>query len=271
MLNSMFARVLTLGLLVTTGLTVTLSADHAWGTYHWARTSNPFSLKVGDNLTKSFWKTALGTAVNDWDQNNTSPVLRLDAVAGLSPNRNCRPTTGRIEVCNATYGFNGWLGIAQIWITGSHITQATTKVNDSYFNTSTYAQPAWRQFVMCQEVGHNFGLDHQDENFNNANLGSCMDYTNNPESNQHPNTHDFDELWTIYGYHTDNTTTAGATKLPSAAPPAMGQLSFDAPAQWGQLVHASPNGRQEMYELDFGRGNKVITHVFWADPGADAR
>jgi hypothetical protein len=40
---------------------------------------------------------------------------------------------------------------------------------------------------MCQEVGHTFGLDHQDENFNNTNLGTCMDYTNDPSTNQHPN------------------------------------------------------------------------------------
>ncbi len=33
---------------------------------------------------------------------------------------------------------------------------------------------------MCQEIGHDFGLDHQDENFNNPNLGTCMDYTNDP-------------------------------------------------------------------------------------------
>src|SRR5688572_31754287 len=50
----------------------------------------------------------------------------------------CRPTAGRIEVCNAAYGNNGWLGIAQIWISGAHITQGTTKLNDTYFNTDTY-------------------------------------------------------------------------------------------------------------------------------------
>ena len=29
-------------------------ADHSWGSYHWARTSNPFNLKLGDNVT-SCW------------------------------------------------------------------------------------------------------------------------------------------------------------------------------------------------------------------------
>jgi hypothetical protein len=30
-------------------------------------------------------------------------------------------------------------------------------------------------------------------------------------------------------------------------------------------------GRAQVYELDFGRGNRVVTHVLWADPDADAR
>ena len=69
---------------------------------------------------------------------------------------------------------------------------------------------------MCQEVGHTFGLDHQDENFNNANLGTCMDYTNDPSTNQHPNKHDYDELITIYS-HLDSTTTVGAIAPASQA------------------------------------------------------
>jgi hypothetical protein len=29
-------------------------ADHWWGGYHWARTSNPFTLKVGDNVSSTW-------------------------------------------------------------------------------------------------------------------------------------------------------------------------------------------------------------------------
>jgi hypothetical protein len=143
-------------------------------------------------------------------------------------------------------------------------------VNDTYYETPTYDTPAWRQFVMCQEIGHDFGLAHQDENFNNANLGSCTDYTNNPSSNQHPNSHDYQQLQSIYS-HLDSTTTVGARTLPQDAPPAMGQIDFETPNQWGQLVRSSANGRVQIFELDFGRGNRVITHVFWADPEGDAR
>jgi hypothetical protein len=243
----------------------TAAANHSWGGYHWARTANPFTLKVGDNVTAT-WDAYLNEAVSDW---NPSTVLNLTKVTG-NARKNCRPTSGRIEVCNASYGNNGWLGIAQIWASGTHITQGVAKMNDTYFNTAQYNTPPWWRLVMCQEVAHDFGLAHQDENFNNANLGSCMDYTSDPSTNTHPNGHDYQELDIIYA-QLDTTTTVGASTLPSAMPPAMGQIDFDNPGQWGRLVSRSRNGRSETYELDFGRGNKVVTHVFWADPDNDAR
>jgi len=92
-------------------MTAVTSADHAWGNYHWARTSNPFTLKVGDNVN-SAWDAYLNEAISDW---NASSVLDLQKVTGGANPKNCRPTNGRIEVCNSKYGNNGWLGIAQIW------------------------------------------------------------------------------------------------------------------------------------------------------------
>ena len=260
-----------LTLFVFAALATVTSADHSWGGYHFARTSNPFTIKTGDNVSAA-WDPYLDEAISDWNQ---SSVLDLLEVAGGTNPKNCRPTAGRIEVCNSKYGNNGWLGIAQIWITGGeHITQAITKVNDTYFNTPTYNTPAWRRLVMCQELAHDFGLDHQDENFNNPNLGSCMDYTNDPDggpggasnndpSNEHPNAHDFAQLEDIY-QHTDSTTTIGQSVDSGKAPPAMNDLELDGPGQWGRLIRSSRNGRVQVYELDFGRGHKILTHVFWA-------
>ena len=82
-------------------------------------------------------------------------------------------------------------------------------MNDTYLSGAGAAE---RQGVMCQEVGHDFGLDHQDTSFTNANLGTCIDYTNDWSTNQHPNAHDFAELDTIYG-HVDR-----AAALPAAQP-----------------------------------------------------
>jgi hypothetical protein len=61
--------------------------------------------------------------------------------------------------------------------------------------------------VSCQEVGHTIGLDHIDVNYGNANVGSCMDYTNDPtgtkgtngtKANIAPNGTDFTNLDRIY-------------------------------------------------------------------------
>lgn len=243
----------------------TLTASHSWGSYHWARTSNPFTLKVGDNVDVN-WDAYLDNAITDW---TGSSVLDLTEVAGGTNPKNCRPTSGRIEVCNARYGNNGWLGIAQIWISGTHITQAVTKVNDTYFNTASYNTPAWRQLVMCQEIGHDFGLDHQDEIFDNPNLGTCMDYTNDPDGgpggasatdpgNEHPNAHDYQQLESIYS-HLDSTTTVGQSTNRGADASQINR------GQFGSLVRSTNGGRTELYMLDLGNGQRIYTHVIWAD------
>ena len=108
-------------------------ADHAWGSYHWARTGNPITLKMGDNLSPA-WDSYLGTTSYDW---SLSAVLDTVIVPGQTKPRNCRSSSGRVEVCNYTYGRNGWLGVAQIWTNGSHIVQGVVKLNDTYFNTAS--------------------------------------------------------------------------------------------------------------------------------------
>src|SRR5215208_6848123 len=243
-------------------------ANHSWGKYHWARQSNPFTLKVGDNVS-STWDSYLETTSVAWTK---SSVLNTTVVPGTKNPTTCTPTSGRVEVCNAAYGTNGWLGVAQIWVSRRHIVQGTTKVNDTYFNTAKYNTSAWRNMVMCQEVGHTFGLDHQDENHTNTNLGTCMDYTNDPSgtlgtngtlSNEHPNQHDYDQLATIYS-HLDSTTTVARASAASTMPPAANRGSFNSRAQWGRLVEESPNERLALYERDFGGGKKLFTFVIWA-------
>jgi hypothetical protein len=247
------------------------SANHSWSTYHWPSTTGIVGLDVGDSVG-SAWDAYLDEALHDW---NESVVLQLTKVDGSTNPWRCRPSLGRIEVCTAPYGDNGWLGIAQIWLSGEHILQATAKLNDFYFRMAAYNEPAWRRQVMCQEIAHGFGLDHQDEIFDNANLGTCMDYTDDPDgglggavdddpSNEHPNTHDLMQLLAIYG-HRDPI---------SAAPPggaAAGNAVDDSPAAWGRLTRSNRNKRIQRFELDLGRGEKQITHVFWADPEGDRR
>lgn len=163
--------------------------------------------------------------------------------------KRCVPPTGKVEVCNASYGFNGWLGVAGIYLTGGHIYKGYVKLNDSYFNTSTYNKPEWRRLVTCQEVGHTFGLDHQDENFNNANLGTCMDYTNNPlgpPSHEHPNAHDYDQLETIYS-HLDSSDTTGSTTAAASSAAVGGLSDFDV-----------------IVDID-AFGNGTVTWILWVN------
>jgi len=230
-------------------------ANHTWGGYHWARTANPFTLKLGDNVS-AVWDAHLATTSNDW---SLSSVLDTVVTPGQTNPKNCRAVKGRVEVCNSKYGKNGWLGLAQIWASGSHIYQGVTKVNDTYFSTTKYNTPAWKNLVMCQEVGHTLGLDHQDENFSNTNLGTCMDYTNNPAgppSNEYPNAHDYEELGIIYE-HLDSITTVSQTKSSIASG------NFENRSDWGKEL--KNNGKVAVYERDFGEGHKLFTFIIWAE------
>lgn len=244
-------------------------ANHAWGSYHWGRTSNPLKLEIRTAIS-SQWAPSVNSAIGDWDQSN---VLQLSGPVASGVNaKKCTAITGKVLVCNAAYGQRGWLGIASIWLSGNHITKATTKLNDSYHNYAPYNSPAWRALVACQEIGHDFGLGHQDENFSNSNLNTCMDYTNNPDSNQHPNQHDYDQLSSIYS-HLDsiNTSATQSTDFgirvrgkPSVAPPGLNEEAGDSPAAWGKAIGSDGKGRPNLFVQELGGGRRKVTHVFWA-------
>jgi hypothetical protein len=235
------------------------AANHSWNGYHWARTANPFTVQLGDNVS-GLWDGMLATASNDWSQ---STVLDTPIVAGGTKARPCRPTSGRVEVCSASYGNNGWLGLAQIWITGGeHIVQGVVKNNDYYFGSSSYQynNTAEMQHVICQEIGHTLGLDHQSTS--GASLNTCMDYYHNTSASDtkstHPNKHDYDELVTIYT-HLDSFSTVGAAAT-RASP--LGTPGAD---DDGTPIGASPE-RGSWYLQDLGGGRFIFTHVYWA-PG----
>lgn len=235
-------------------------ASHAWSTYHWGRTANPFTLQLGDNVTGD-WDGHLATASADW---SVSSVLDTTIAAGGTTPRKCRATSGRVEVCNATYGRNGWLGLAQIWLTiGQHIAQGAAKMNDFYLgptSTYTYNNDAEREHVMCQEVGHTFGLNHQSED--GSSLNTCMDYYHNTSDTDllstQPNQHDYDQLVKIYS-HLDRFNSSGMASSPSGpgAP-----VFVD-----GHGPDGTPNGASpalgHWYIEPLGGGEFLVTHVYW--------
>lgn len=255
-----------------------VNANHSWGKYHWNKstddtTANP--LKLGDNLSNASWDSALSVASSSW--NNS--VLKNAITVGTS-NANCDPTSGQVELCNGEYGKNGWLGIASIWATrgrNNHIVQGVVKVNDTYFNTAEYNSQTWRDYVICQETGHTFGLDHQDESFGNANLGTCMDYTSDPDGtlfdqldNRHPNQHDYDEMASIYAHlnSTDNDSGPGNGNGNNGGkkPKKVGANAIDLnnPNEWGEAVRQDAQGKNSLFVRNLPNGQVLITHVIWA-------
>jgi hypothetical protein len=240
-------------MMLTSSATATPWINSSTGNpYHWARTANPFTVKLGNNVT-SAWTSYLGGASTDWSRNGTltdyfgpfttTNPLRTTVVGGLTTPRKCRASSGRVEVCDSGYGRNGWLGLATIWASGDHISQATVKLNDSYFASGFYNTPIWRAGVTCQEVGHTFGLDHQDES--GANFHTCMDYASAPDTwNTHPNRYDYSTLVDDYA-HLDSTSTIAAASTSSG--------------------HGLRRVRDDLYVEKLGDGNRRLVWVFWAD------
>ncbi len=216
--------------------------NHAWenssgDAYHWPA-GNP-TVSLGDNVSSS-WDAFLANVSSDWTQS----VLDTPVVSGSTKARTCKPSERRaIEVCNERYGSNGWLGLAQIWVSGAHIQKAVAKVNDTYFNTATYNNSNAKRHVLCQEVGHALGLDHQT-------AASCMDDRNGLRDAAYvdPNEHDYAELSNIYG-HSDG----------SGLSSTQGQ---------GNQSGRAKRVNETLYVEDLGNGKKRFTWVFWKDKEA---
>jgi hypothetical protein len=235
----------TLGLAVlfASVLVPAASASHSWGNYHWARTANPFTLSIGDNVS-SAWDGYLRTASSDWSADTAGNPLNLTVTVAAGKGK-CGSVSGRIEVCSGAYGNNGWLGLAQIWVSsGSHITRGNAKVNDTYYSLPKYNTPAWRASVMCQEIGHTFGLDHQDES--GADFHTCMDYADNPDAdNMHPNRHDYEQLAVIYS-HLDATTTIGASAANAGRSPRLVAVYRQSDSKTSTVVRRYSDGSKRI-------------------------
>ncbi len=254
--------VVLLALVAVAALSPSTHAEHSWGNYHWARTSNPFTIKVIDSMTSN-WDDNLNAAleggdidgpirgVDGWETSTVLDIVKEAGDASQRTTKRCPAVSGKIRACNATYGYNGWLGVAQIWISGDHITQGTAKMNDSYL-ASGYTETN-RQHVICQEIGHDWGLGHTSEDGSDQN--TCMDYSRDL-GNPSPYAHDYEQLEIIYSHLDGNNTAA-------SLPADVANAELDTPAQWGREVHAT--GRTSVFEREFPGGHKIITHVFWAE------
>lgn len=260
--------------LTISAVAIPASANHKWNRYHWETATGTVEVPVIDH-TDSKWTGRVADAVNDWNDpkvvlgnSTTAPDVINATYVGAGYDAACNHVLHEIHVCNDAYGDVGWLGIASISIgVGRHIVAGSTKLNDTYFDGYPfYNTDVWRQLVTCQEIGHDFGLGHQNENFSTNLTDSCMEYTNTPTAiDKTPDFHDYEMLGEIYAH--DATTDGGGTgpgkggngggKKPLGISPG------NSPADWGTPVQRDARGNPSVYMRNEG-GLLVVTHVTWA-------
>jgi hypothetical protein len=248
-------------------------ANHSWGNYHWARTTSSFDLTV-INSTTSDWDPYVSQAAADWSESGVLNMVEdMNGSTSSKDRRRCKGGQGTVRICNLGYGNNGWLGLAGISIdSNGHITTGYTKLNDTYFSSAYYNEPAWKQSVTCQELGHDVGLSHQDEDFYNASLFTCMDYQVPPFES--PNAHDYDQLADIYGhpdsydsYDAGDTGGGGDGGGGCNAPPGKGCNKGETPGHNGDIgwgMSLGRRGQQETFMRIDPDGTRHITFVTWA-------
>ena len=269
MLMKMNRLALCAGVASVLAIASTANASHSWNNYHWARTAQNFPLQVIDSTTPD-WDGELAQTVADWSKSTALNLTVTSFDDSSRTRRRCNAEIGQIRVCNDSYGNNGWLGLASINIdSNGHITQGTAKMNDSY--SSYFAVQDERDHVMCQEVGHLFGLGHTSEDGSSQN--TCMDYSSSPNSTR-PNQHDYDQLASIYA-HTDSYNSYAAVGGGGGGPPSChgkkckGGKPSDANGMAGQNpmgIRVRKGVFDEVWAAPDGAGGTWIHHVTLA-PG----
>ncbi len=115
--------------------------------------------------------------------------------------------------------------------------------------------------MICQEVGHTIGLDHQDENFNTGDLNTCMDYTGNPSSGDTtPNQHDYDQLADIYAHDHAKKSGGGGGGGNSGRGPNRGATEFFGHTA---LPTNASSAAGDVFVRQLPNGMTVITFVTW--------
>jgi hypothetical protein len=198
------------------------SADHTWSGYHWS--SDNLSPTVVDKTSSPLY--GVPASVAEWSGLGApiQPAL-TDA------------SKGDITV---TEGFSPfWLGLARIRVEGGHITKGEVKLNTRLLQS--YG-PAVADQVLCQEIGHVLGLDHnRDGPTGGTPDDSCMNDQGHLGEYTSPNIHDTEQLVAVYN-HTDVIDDGGGN---GGGPPC--------------------DKKPDHPKCQSGNGVWITVHVFWAE------
>ncbi len=150
---------------------------HDWGSWHWNRGGSTVTIQIYNTTT---YRAEANRAVADW---NNRTLLSLPQVSSHTD----------ISLFDGNYGATGYGGLAEIIsYSGSHITHGHARLNYYYSYSSN-----GKQGVLCQEVGHLFGLTH-------SNDGGCMGmgYWYNTDPNHYTIVqHNIDDIYNKYRYY----------------------------------------------------------------------
>ena len=167
------------------------------------------TLPILNNLVDgSDWVDYLERSVSDWDSGTPDAVTLRILSTTYDPD--CRAVRMAMKVCNGNYGPTDWRGVNQVLLQDDYIITSLAKMNDYYLEGTNAAQ---KIYTMCHELGHGLGLGHSDENFNNEDLGNCMDYTNMPQNNLRPGEQNFLILEEMYGNVNDGDSSASLEQM----------------------------------------------------------
>lgn len=170
------------GTAVAFGFATGAFATHRW--YCWKYADyliNFYNGGTGNYYT--YYQQEGKTDSNAWDPYTDVSLTQVTS-SGRTDHLNCY---------NGNYGFNGWLGIAEIRrYTGCTIKEGRCRLNTSYLENAAYGYTTTnKKHVACQEIGHLFGLGH-----NQGSNTTCMNdlILSAPQ----PDTHDRDLVNSIY-------------------------------------------------------------------------
>lgn len=160
------------------------------------------------NALDSTWHQYFDTAVQDWDTGSPD-ALTLSSQVASAPDPDCGIVEGVLKMCNSNFGETGWMGVNNVVKYDNLIAGSVGMMNEYYFGTGDDAK---RQYTMCHEMGHGFGLSHTDTLLWNRNKRNCLDYTNRPKTNTRPGSINYQRLADVYGTvetNANEATTAG--------------------------------------------------------------